>query len=258
MMVGGRSVFIRPQPFGPLALNPVLWLDASDASTLFQDSALTTPAVADADPVGGWFNKSTGAATHATQATGTKRGSLKTAIINGLNVVRFDGTDDFLEANALSSSFTGSDMPFTLLMAFKKITNVGTDGLLYLSSSSSGTPLHGVRTNAAASYDSVRRDDAAVLSLRTGGTPDTSPHVLTVAFSGTAVTATLDGTTIINNLAHDVGTITLNRLTVGMGRTNVETDPANVDLGELLLSASALSAGTIATGVIYLRTKWGI
>ena len=35
-----------------------LWLDASDLSTLFTDSARTTPVASSGDPVGGWADKS--------------------------------------------------------------------------------------------------------------------------------------------------------------------------------------------------------
>lgn len=72
-----------------------LWLDASDATTLFQDSAGTTPATADADVVGYWADKS-GNGKHATQGTTANKPLLKLTIKNGLNVVRFDGADDLL------------------------------------------------------------------------------------------------------------------------------------------------------------------
>ena len=35
-----------------------LWLDASDSTTLFQNSDGTTPAIADSDPIGYWGDKS--------------------------------------------------------------------------------------------------------------------------------------------------------------------------------------------------------
>ncbi len=257
MIIGGRSVSFGPPPWGPLALSPVLWLDAADAATLFQDSGLTTPAVADADPVGGWTNKAIGASVHAIQATSTKRGTLKLAQVGGQNVVRFDGVDDFLEANGLAALFSGTDLPFSVFMAFKKLSNTSTDGLFSISSSSSGTPFHIIRTNAATSFDSSRRDDASAAVVRSGGTPDTSAHVLAVAFDGQNVLATLDGSQIVSN-TQNVGALTLDRLTVGMGRTNVEADAGHLDLAELILTASGLAASALVTGAAYLRNKWGI
>ena len=70
-----------------------LWLDASDASTLFQDAAATTPATATSDPVGAWLDKS-GNARHLTQATSAARPSLLTNGISSKPALNFDGTDD--------------------------------------------------------------------------------------------------------------------------------------------------------------------
>lgn len=47
------------KPIHPLALNPAIWLDATDASTLFVDEAGAQPVVL-GDPVGRWKNKGVG------------------------------------------------------------------------------------------------------------------------------------------------------------------------------------------------------
>lgn len=62
-------------PIGALlfsASEPGAWYDPSDMSTLFQDSAGTTPVTAVEQPVGRVLDKS-GRGNHATQATTTKR-----------------------------------------------------------------------------------------------------------------------------------------------------------------------------------------
>lgn len=82
----------------PQTLPAPSFLLAGDG-TFWQDSARTTPATADGDPVGAWDDASVSAA-HALQATAGKRPLLKTAG-NGLNsipVLRFDGTDDALRS----------------------------------------------------------------------------------------------------------------------------------------------------------------
>ncbi|MBK9122796.1 MAG: hypothetical protein IPM16_06700 [Chloroflexi bacterium] len=94
---GGGAAFV-PTDISGLAL----WLDASDSTTLFQDSAGTTPATANDDVIGRWADKS-GNGNHATQETTANKPLLKTAVQNGLNTVRGDGTDDSL-------SFTGSGL----------------------------------------------------------------------------------------------------------------------------------------------------
>jgi hypothetical protein len=70
-----------------------LWLDASDASTLFQDAAATTPATATSDPVGAWLDKS-GNARHLTQATSASRPTFLPTGISSKPALNFDGTDD--------------------------------------------------------------------------------------------------------------------------------------------------------------------
>lgn len=78
------TVILRPR-WTPRRLTGLkLWLGASQITGL-----------ADGDPVATWPDLS-GQANHATQATGSKRPTYKTGIINGLPVVRFDGVDDFL------------------------------------------------------------------------------------------------------------------------------------------------------------------
>lgn len=84
----------RRSAFSPTDLSGLqLWLKAD--GTLWQDSARTIPATADADPVGAWDDAS-GNGNHVTQATSTKRPTLKLSILNGKPVTRFDGADDAL------------------------------------------------------------------------------------------------------------------------------------------------------------------
>jgi hypothetical protein len=84
--------------FSPLSIPGLaLWLDASNSSTLFQDSAGTTPAAATNDVVGRWADRS-GNARHATQGTTANKPLLKLAQQNGRNAIQFDSTDDYLDS----------------------------------------------------------------------------------------------------------------------------------------------------------------
>lgn len=77
--------------FSPLSLLPALWLDAGDSSTRYQDAALTTLALSDADPVGGWKDKS-GNGNNALQSSALVRPALKLNIVNGRSVLRWSGS----------------------------------------------------------------------------------------------------------------------------------------------------------------------
>lgn len=71
-----------------------LWLDASDASTLFDATSGGSLVVADGG-VARWEDKS-GNGRHFTQATAANRPQRKVADINGRDCLRFDGTNDIL------------------------------------------------------------------------------------------------------------------------------------------------------------------
>jgi hypothetical protein len=69
----------------------LLWLDATDPTTLFQDSALTIPA-GPGDDIGGWKDKS-GLNHHAFQDDDFLRPTVEATAMNGLPAVRFFGAD---------------------------------------------------------------------------------------------------------------------------------------------------------------------
>jgi hypothetical protein len=77
-----------------------IWLDASDYSTLFQDSAGSTPVTANSQPVGLWQDKS-GNGNHVTQASSGRRGITNTT--SGKFYIEFDGgfTDSSGNKNGL-------------------------------------------------------------------------------------------------------------------------------------------------------------
>jgi hypothetical protein len=103
--------------FDPLSLSPHLWLDPSDLTTLFQDSAMTTPVTADGDPVGAILDKS-GNNLHLTQATAGSRPLYQTS--DGLHWLEFDGVDDWLEHGAV-----GISQPLELGIAARFLSSTG-------------------------------------------------------------------------------------------------------------------------------------
>jgi hypothetical protein len=93
------SVTVHPTQITGLQL----WLDASDASTLF-DATTGGSLVAADGGVARWEDKS-GNGRHATQSTSANRPARKTAIQNGLDVLRFDGSNDFLAIPSSTAAF---------------------------------------------------------------------------------------------------------------------------------------------------------
>jgi hypothetical protein len=80
-----------------------LWLDAADVSTLFDATSGGSLVTADGSAVARWQDKS-GNGRHATQSTANARPVLKTSIKNSKNVLRFDGSNDWLQSNFTSVS----------------------------------------------------------------------------------------------------------------------------------------------------------
>lgn len=74
---------------------PTLWIDGGDPASLYTDAAMTIPVANDADLIYTAADKS-GNGNHAVQATQSKRPSYKVGIQNGLSVMRYDGSDDYL------------------------------------------------------------------------------------------------------------------------------------------------------------------
>jgi len=74
------------------------WYDPSDLTTLYQDSAGTTPVAADGDPVGLMLDKS-GNGNHASQSTSASRPIYRTD--GALHWLESDGVDDFLDSVGL-------------------------------------------------------------------------------------------------------------------------------------------------------------
>lgn len=99
-LIAGGS---RVASFNPLSLSPYGWYDPSDLSTLWKDTAGTSPVTADGDLVARIDDKS-GHGYHLTQSTSSKRPLYKT---NGaLRWLEFDGVDDMLGNSSFSYSGT--------------------------------------------------------------------------------------------------------------------------------------------------------
>jgi hypothetical protein len=80
------------------------WLDPSDISTLFQDSAGTTPVTADGDPVGRISDKS-GRGNHFIQATSAARPTYR--VSGGVHWLDLDGVDDHMTCSVDANTIFG-------------------------------------------------------------------------------------------------------------------------------------------------------
>jgi hypothetical protein len=108
-------------------------------------------------------------------------------------------------------------------------------------------------------YRSLRRDDAAALVTVSGGIPNTSYHIRSDVFTGTAISTYIDGSVVINNQAQDVGTITLDQAQLGaLAAGGSLTLFLNGDIAALLIYNSALSTANQRRVEAYLGARYGI
>ena len=122
------SIVINSYAFtsGPFSVKNIsgitLWLDATTG--LFNATSGGSAVTADAASVARWEDQS-GNNRHATQSTTTARPALKTSVLNSKNIIRFDGTDDFVTTGIALGSFMAVSAHSVFVVG--KAASVGTN-----------------------------------------------------------------------------------------------------------------------------------
>lgn len=236
----------------------IVWL-ASNVGT-FQNTALTTVAAADADPVGGWRDQS-GNGNHVTQSTSTKRPLLKLAIQNGLPVLRFDGVDDFI--SLVKSTLMPSPSDYSIFVVHsqnnvsagaKKIGVIQTNG---------GNP-YWEFDNRSDITNGTRWIQRQTSVLGTSTSLFTSPLTDNVFY----VVSMLSGTNNVlrrNGVQHSSLLRTgqsqfddTTGLTIGGLSPVTGTNTLAGDVAEVIIYSSSLATPNAQQVENYLGSKWGI
>lgn len=121
---------IQNQGFSPLSLSPLLWLDASDESTITESSG----------SVSQWDDKS-GNVNNFTQETEGAQPTTQDDVLNSLNVISFDGSDVLESSLILPSTITqfivyNSRVSGTLISSTVDNQQIQRDTTIWFSSSS--------------------------------------------------------------------------------------------------------------------------
>jgi len=229
-----------------------LWLDASDANTLY-DATTGGSLVAADGGVARWEDKS-GNGRHATQGTSGSRPIRKTAIQNGLGVLRFDGTNDWLN---LPTDFrwwpTGT--------IFAVLDNAGADKPWYGLTRNDEDPDIRLFTSTHSGYwyygGNYRLEEGAshYNAIGTG-------TVRTIVLNNTAYKSYSNGT--LKNSTTLSAAVTANNPafshTLGAHKFRIDASStyAEIDICEVVMYNSALSDTDRAAVESYLIAKWGI
>jgi hypothetical protein len=258
--IGVGLVYGRSPPFTPAALfassEVGAWYDPSDLSTVWQDSARTTPGVVDS-PVGALDDKS-GNGNHMTQATADNRPILRQS--GSLFYIERDGSNDEL--------FTGADFTlqagWTLAAAASYVAGVdtATRGILSLAASSTNYLMLGFRQSIEEGRSALRGASgipAVALTTATAGTNsylDTNPAVIVSRFQALSHDIRVDGVT------GDTEVTTWDEQTVASARFGFRDAGGGSPIASNLYAAVALAriptASELASLEVWLSGKAGI
>jgi hypothetical protein len=223
-----------------------LWLDAQDMNGNGDGNS----GWSDTDAAALWVDKA--GIGNATQSTADNKPAYRTAIINGYPVVRFDGTDDYMD---LGNNFS--------------IDNTVTFFVVYSNNKSARQTIFGQQNTVGAlavefGSTSPNRRVAMMHGVYVAGTGDpaqypSSPELLVYRRTGAgAGTHTIR----VNGATQSLGTDAENSWAVDgtkeLGRRAAGSQPLGADLAELIIYSGALSDAEILQVEAYLNSKWGL
>lgn len=209
-------------------------------------------ALSDNDPVATWTDSS-GNGNNATQPTGTNQPLFKTAIINGEAVVRFDGSDNWMQAPIVH---TGANL--TVFIVAKRISETG------------GIPGNVVFVTVNPANNDYNNTDFFVLyeqlifgTYRNGNKSIASPHpgngvpyLFATKFDGGNNTAYLNG--VAKTPVASTGAFNFETAVIAARYTGGVSNFDNIDIAELLVYDSALSDTQIGNIGHYVAAKYGL
>ena len=232
-----------------------LWLDATTG--LFDATSGGSAVTTDGSAVARWEDQS-GNSRHITQATLASQPILKTAIQNGKNIIRFDGTNDILRRSGAFVHAQGAATIFVVVSA-----NSGTsDRLVVEGRTTSTNPLYMPIISANATlFQVLYRIDSGTIPLNnvSFGTAfnGTGFKLVCALDSGTNFAGFINKVTT-NNQNYTRGTVTLDTFSIGGWATTTERDFFPGDVAEVVIYNTALGTSDRQSVENYLYSKWGI
>jgi len=233
--------------FAPLSLPGIVFLGRADASV--RNGANNTSQLTNL-----------AGTTNAVQGTTANQPLYVAAALNGRDVLRFNGSSDFLTLDGLVPLFAGADQPLTYVAVLKLNALSVMHVPLGLANTSNNAPNTYCQIAAADNKFYWNRRDDAVATGDLGPSSvlaTASAMVLSVVFTGTSLTIYRNGTSILAG-ASNVGSATFTSLTLGALRSVSAIGFLNADLAELHLCAGALATADRQRDERYLGQRYGI
>lgn len=218
-----------------------LWLDASDLSTITVDQGASE-----------WRDKSGVGSKKFVQTDGNNQPATGTETMNGLNVLRFDGSNDQMTATDPFLSGSGNGLPVSLFIV-QRIMAATNFGMTYATGGG-----FEFRQNSTTGAMQVNSDAATTVHTFTGSSVNVDQLVTLIFPSGAT-----------NNLFYERGTLQslsgsaqgkpgTATMTHTIGRRTGGALPANVRIAEIIAYQALLSDAQRQAVERYLGRKWGI
>lgn len=223
-------------------------------------SALRLTGIPEADPLGATWLNLAGNGFHLAQATSSKQPTYRGNIINGRPALLFDATDDELYSAGLGPTFSGSDVPVSVLAVVRTGSNVAaaTSRIAWSASNSGDANPFLILKYDSSLWGVARRDDAASIVDAAGATPVVNTnYVHSTIFAGTTVSTWVNGTADEVDTAMNVGAMTVDAFGAGARQGNAEF--FNGYIGEILVYNRAITSAERQTlERRWFAKQWGI
>lgn len=182
---------------------------------------------------------------NATGSAGSTAPHFRTAVQNGLPVIRFDNSNDFLQTADYSSPIS---QPFCYFIVYK-ISSAGAGHVILDTAHNDTERVFLLRTNTQ-----VWRPFAGALGTFNGLTESsTTWHILSVEWNGASSKFRFDGGTEAT-FSGTPGTQGPDSLRIG--NANDGSNPSNADIGEILIYTGTIADKTAYFA--YLNARWAI
>jgi hypothetical protein len=227
--------------FSPNSLNPSIWLDASDLSTVISSGI---PAL-----VSQWNDKS-GNSNNFSQTSSSNQPISNTNQQNSLNLLTFNGNQSLLGTSAIDLNAVAGN-PFEIYL----VGDVFTTGTFFSQTNNFTVSLRKFQIFKDIDSSSLASQVKGLLTKITK-TPDTNRfRLVNLNYNGSS--GTLTDTNVTSNLA--VGSAVENNVPLRIGARGPSISfPLNGTIGEIIVFQSNLSTNDRLELVSYLIDKWNI
>jgi hypothetical protein len=184
-----------------------------------------------------WYDQAgSNDAVQATAANQPKIAESGALLSDGID---FDGTDDYLEADGVSSIYTGTDEAHSSFVVVNSDAATTTQYILGIGSSTDGDPIRNTLFHSGGNLGWQVRDDAGTLKSDLTANPYVANQTYLVSALNSGTTIDFNTNSVINDNGTDadVGASTINTVHIGT-RANSPTGYLNGSIQELVFYAT--------------------